>query len=185
MPTKAYLIHDNGGRPFRVVIKGSSVEVYKKDKGDEEDDAYSKMIDTFPAKKVFVGKSSGKSKSCDHTAKQAKQFDGNSILVQTGADKYVYIGHEVFSFELKDDVDAYYSPVGNNDVPYPLILGKEFVYFMLDKKYVPRDMFPKDQNWEDAYGPYYGTFTPEKGWVSEYAPAAKKLKTKLIHKRVW
>jgi hypothetical protein len=190
MAPKAYLIHDNGGRPFRVVIKPTAVEVYKRDKkskGAEESDeaeAFSVLIDTFPAKKVFVGKSSGMCEMCDHPAKQAKQFEGNSILVQTAANKYVYIGHEIFSFELKDEVDKYYSPVGHSDVPYPLILGKENVYFLLDKQYVPRDMFPKSQVWEDAYRPWYGTFTAKTGWESDYKPHAKKLKTKLIQKRV-
>lgn len=185
MPT--YLIHDNGGRPFRVVIDGSKVHIYKKSKTDdiEDDTQYSTLIDTYTTKKIFVGKSSGKSKSCDHTPKQAKQFDGNSLLLQLSATKYVFIGMEIFSFEIKDEIEAYYSPVGRNDFPYPLILGKENVYFLLEKKYVPRDLFPKNQVWEDAYAPYYGTFTPEKGWVSEYTSRAKKMKTKQIQKRVF
>lgn len=184
MPT--YLIHDNGARPFRVVITGSKVEVYKKkDKRHltDEPEAYSVHIATLNAKKVFVGKSSGKCDICDHTVAQAKDFTGNSILVQTGENTYTYIGHEIFSFTLDDEVDKYFSPVGHSDVPYPHILGKKNVYFLLDKQYVPRDMFPKNQVWEDAYRPWTGTFDPKKGWQSDYKDAAKKLKVKVLQKR--
>jgi hypothetical protein len=183
----AYLIHDNGGRPFRVVITGSKVGIFKKkDKYDESDapETYSVHVATLTAKKVFVGKSSGKCEMCDHTPAQAKQFTGNSLLVQTSADSYTYIGYEIFSFTLDDQVVKYLSPVGPNDVPYPLIVGKNNVYFLLDKQYVPRAMWPPNQVWEDAYRPWIGTFDPKKGWQSDYKPAAKKLRVKMISKRM-
>jgi hypothetical protein len=182
MPT--YLIHDNGGRPFQVKIDGKSVSVWKKDKSDPDDDeTYSKLIENFKVKDMIIGKSSGKTKACDHTKAQAKKFDGNSILLHLKGDEYVYIGHEIYWFEMKDELEGYYSPVGPNDVPYPLVLGKENVYFMLDKKYASREQFPTGQIWEEAYTPYYGTFTPEKGWQTDIK--SKKFKTKQIHKRVW
>ena len=184
---KSYLIHDNGGRPFRVVVDGKHVEIFKKDKKDDEEDdsAYSKKIAEYDVEDIHIGKSSGTCKSCDHTKAQAKQFDGNSILLHVKGDSYVYIGHEIYSFNMKDKFEKYYSPVGNNDVPYPHILGKEFVYFMLDKKYVDRGMFGVKQVWEDAYVPWAGTFTPEKGWDSPIQDESKKMKTKQIHKRLW
>lgn len=186
MAIKHYFIHDNGGRPFLVSIDKLNVKVYKKSNSDDEDvKNYSKLIDTFTAKKILIGKSSGKSETCDHAEKDAKLFDGNSILLQITNTKYIFIGHEIFSFEMNDELDKFYSPVGNNDVPYPLVLGKEYVYFLLDKKYVARDLFPKNQVWEDAYIPWYGIFISGKGWKSDYEPYSKKMKIKMIQKRIF
>jgi hypothetical protein len=100
---------------------------------------------------------------------------------------------------MDDKVDTYFSMVGNNDVPYPVLLGTENVYFMLenDHCYISRDILPahltKNQ-WEDAYMYFYGwrdAFTGEvhtnqerkKKTLEHYA---KKMKGyKLIQKRVW
>ena len=58
---------------------------------------------------------------------------GNSILLQTGKNKYVYIGDGIRSFTTKngDVIKKYYSPVGNNEVPYPYAIGDKYVYIML------------------------------------------------------
>lgn len=80
---------------------------------------------------------------------------GNALLlkVKTG---YVFIGHEIYSFKTKEEIKKFYSPVGNNDVPYPLAIGKENVYFLLEKRCVPKKDFPKGIDWEnDAYGFFY------------------------------
>jgi hypothetical protein len=184
---KRYLIHDNRGRPFRVEIDGKTVDVYKKSQTDdpENDEQYSKHIQTFKAENIYIGKSSGKKNIHDHTPAQARQFDGNSILLHIKGDEYVYIGHEIYAFHMFDDFKKYYSPVGNNDVPYPHVLGSEYVYLLLDKEYVERARFPEKQDWEDVYIPFHGTFSPKKGWVSEIREFAKKMKTRLIHKRIW
>lgn len=187
MGKESYLIHNNYGRPFRVVVDGKHVEIFKKDKKDDEDDenAYSKRIAAYDVEDIHIGKSSGTSKSSDHTKANAKLFDGNSILLHVKGDSWVYIGSQIYSFEMKDKFEKYYSPVGPNDYPYPHVLGKEFIYFMLDKKYVSRDFFPKGMFWEDAYVPWMGTFTSEKGWDSPIQDESKKMKTKQIHKRLY
>lgn len=188
----SYLIHDNGGRPFRVTYSGGKgdykVEVYKKStRDDEEDDTYSKLIANFSALNIHIGKSSGTSDACDHSKKDAPKFDGNSIVLHLTGQDYVYIGHMIYTFSLQegDEFDTYYSPVGRNDVPYPVLLGKQNVYFMLDKKYVPREKFPKNQNWEDAYDIYYGNFKSGFGWNSDLDRYKKRFHSKQIHKRMW
>ena len=187
MTKKRYLIHDNGGRPFCVLIDGKKVEVYKKDKKDDQEDevSYSKLVATFEAQDIYIGKSSGTTSFCDHTKAQAKLFDGNTILLHLQEKDYVYIGHEIYSFQMKDDFEKYYSPVGRNDVPYPLVVGKEFVYFLLDKKYVDKNLFARDQVWESAYWPWGGTFDPKKGWDSPIQDESKKMKTRMIQKRIY
>ena len=69
--------------------------------------------------------------------------------------KYEKLGFEV---NIDDEVINYYSPVGNNDVPYPIAIGNENVYFMLDKKYVELSYFTnfKKIDFINAYGHYYG-----------------------------
>lgn len=173
--------HDNGGRPFKVLIDGKKVDVYT-----GEDSDYTKHVKSFTAKDIHIGKSSGKTDCCDHTTKQAKMFNGNSILLNTSDKKYVFIGHEIIQFSMLDDFEAYYSPVGNNDVPYPVVLGSKYAYFILDHIYVDRTMFPEKMVWECAYGPYYGTFDPRRGWDSPIKDSGKKFKgLKMIQKRVF
>jgi hypothetical protein len=146
-----YDIHDNGGRPFRVFIDGSSVSIYK---GTNDSDEYNKLIKKVNAKEIYIGKG------------QYKSFLGNSILLQLVGNNYLYIGSEIYEFKMEDEVKAYYSLVGNSDVPYPVLLGTTYVYFMLDHCYVPRSEFSPSMttmDWEDAYSRYYGWKDPMTG----------------------
>jgi len=171
---KSYDIHDNGRRPFRVLIDGSNVSIYKD----------SELIKTLNVKKVYIGKSSGKTERSDHTPADAKKFVGNSILLHVSGKKYIHIGVEIYSFEMEDSVEAYFSMIGGNDVPYPVILGTDNVYFMLESEhnYVPRTNFPTNMNniqWENAYMYYYG-----KDDISLKKYAKKMKHFQMIQKRV-
>ena len=98
-----------------------------------------------------------------------------------------------------DKVDKYFSMVGRNDVPYPVLLGTDNVYFMLegDHCYLPRDMLPAKltkAQWENAYTYFYGWVDPINGRHmtdkerNKYALEnhAKKMKGyRLIQKRVF
>jgi hypothetical protein len=183
---KHYDIHDNGGRPFRVFINGLTVRIYKA-VNKESPITYTKQLKELKVKKVFIGKST----RGDHTPAEAKTFTGNTILLHVSGKKYMYIGPELYEFEMDDAVDAYFSMVGRNDVPYPVVLGKENVYFMLDHTYVPRDKFPAittKPQWEDAYSYYYGYLHAETGEESSLdnriQKQAKKMnKIRMIHSR--
>ena len=190
MPT--YYTHDNGGRPFKVVVVDKSqVSIYKATNKDfDKEPDYSKLVRTFNVKKVHVGKSTGGTIG-DHTVAQAKEFVGNSILLELAspANTYVFVGHEIYEFKMPDDEpEKYFSLVGNNDVPYPIILGKNNVYFMLDRKFVSREHFPLKMTalqWEDAYHIFYGDWDTKKAiWVNSLEDRAKKMKgVKIIQKR--
>jgi len=167
---KYYDTHDNGGRPFRVFIDGNKVSIYRDNNiGTFEETAdYSKLIKTLNVKEVIVGKSSGLAESADHTPAQAKSFLGNSILLHVSGKKYMHIGTEIYEFIMEDPFEDYFSSVGNNDVPYPVLLGKENVYFMLESEhnYVPRTYFPAIKNktqWENAYMYFYGHIDAQTG----------------------
>jgi hypothetical protein len=170
---KHYDIHDNFGRPFRVVVSndGASkkVAIYKdtnKDFNKPQD--YSKLIKELTVKEVYIGKSTGNARGADHRPDQAHIFVGNSILLHVSGNKYIHIGSSIYEFEMEDKVDQYFSMVGRNDVPYPVLLGTENVYFMLegDHCYLPRDMLPADltkAQWEDGYTYFYGWTNPVDG----------------------
>ena len=156
---KSYDIHDNGARPFRVIIDGTTISIY----GANHDE----LIRTIRVKKVHLG---GK-----------KSQLGNSILVHISGNNYMYIGHEIYEFKMEDTVDSYFSLIGNSDVPYPVLLGAENVYFMLDHCYVSRSEFnPKmtKAEWEDAYQRYYGHADPMTGEKSSKMSDGLKKKCK-------
>ena len=175
-----YFTHDNGGRPFKVVISGKKVSVYEqpnwKDWQSETGKEYTKLIKAFPkVKKIFIGKDT----------QLGSDFDGNSILLQLTSNKYVFIGGWIHEFVTPDDtIIAYYSKVGNSDVPYPVALGDKNAYFMLDlweKGVVPRDVFPPNTDWEDAYMLFYG----HKGDEALVDYGKKFDKVKVIQKAHW
>lgn len=141
---KTFLVHDNGGRPFSVQKDDEFLYVFKQSvslydnvlkvfEGDKEDEGSSVLIELA---------ANGKKESEELYFKELKH-------------KYLFIGHEVYSFECDDEITNYYSPIGNSDVPYPVALTKENVYFMLDKVYVDKTEFPEDTDWRDAYTYFY------------------------------
>ena len=159
---KTYLIHDNGGRPYKVQVSGKTVEIYKgeyvkKANGSLDYDSmdYDKVLKSLTAEKVYVGKS-----SCGTSADLCgKPAVGNTLLLHLTGKKYMHIGRGLVEFTMEDKVDDYFSLVGNNDVPYPILLGTENVYFLLDNAYYPRSAFTAKMSkldWEDAYQYYYG-----------------------------
>jgi len=175
MSGKHYDIHDNGNRPFRVVINNNDgaskkVAIYKDiNTGTLKEEAdYSKLIKELTVKEVFVGKSTGNAEGADHGPGEADFFKGNSILLHVSGNKYVHVGTTIYEFQMDDKVEHYFSMVGRNDVPYPVLLGTENVYFMLegDHCYLPREMLPAGltkTQWEDCYTYFYGWTNPVDG----------------------
>lgn len=71
--------------------------------------------------------------------------------------KYVSIGASIFAFQTDNDVIThYYSDIGNNDVPYPVAVGKKYVYFLTAHTQVDKSAFPPDVEWHAAYEDFYG-----------------------------
>lgn len=150
---REYLIHDNGGRPFKVVAnnKGIDVYVYKDDpdRDWEEELVYDIHLLSF---KTFIGYWVGFDTS------QYTNFHGNSILIQETEHSYVSIGWAINRFNTTDTILDYVSPVGNSDVPYPVAYGTDNVYFMLEMQYVPREQLqtnPTPANAEKVYCEFY------------------------------
>lgn len=125
--SKIYYTHDNGGRPFKVIVTPSTFTVFK--------GIYDSKTDTMHYDKqllkpqnyldIFIGNDKG------------NKFKGNSLLFKVKDKKYIHIGYEIYSFHTPDNIIKYCSPVGNNDVPYPYALGEENTYLIIDNVYIP------------------------------------------------
>lgn len=202
---KRYEIHDNGGRPFFVVINGKTVTVSKNmDTFKMVDGSFvdihnpEKELFTVKADEIYIGK---KSLTGDYDGLNPRYGQGNSILLRMGS-KYRYIGHEIYDFELVkgDTILHYYSDIGNNDVPYPYAVGKTHIYIMLDKEAIEKSYF--DMN-EPIYEQYYyehsihmclkgnpktalcedkSVYEPK---LKEFKEKTVSLKTKMVQKRNW
>mmetsp|Transcript_28772 Transcript_28772/g.82359 ORF Transcript_28772/g.82359 Transcript_28772/m.82359 type:complete len:444 (-) Transcript_28772:22-1353(-) len=81
---------------------------------------------------------------------------------------YVFVGSCIYAFTAPDgdEILEYYSKVGRSDVPYPVAVGRKYIYFMLDQVCVPRaaineeawlhdplhvELGVEGSRWEDAY----------------------------------
>ena len=155
---RRYETHHNGGRPFFVEIDGKNVTVsknmntFKLVKGKFVDvEAPPKHLFTKKATEIFIGK---KSPGGGYDGLKPSEAEGNSILLKLGANKYMFIGHEIYEFEpvAGDTIESYYSNIGNSDVPYPYAIGKTHVYIMLDKEAVEKSYFDMKK---DIYEQFY------------------------------
>jgi len=171
---KTYEIHSNGTTPFVVEDDGKGITVFKTvyAKGVYEADAYTlgKQVVHQAYKKIFVGDNDLKLSAYEKKG-WAK---GNSILVQISANKYMYVGDKIYTFESLDTIQSYYSPVGNSDVPYPWAIGTNHTYLMLDAVTIPSKFI--DILEKDPYQVYYG-------FVKDHPPIqrdAKKLTKKIL-----
>jgi hypothetical protein len=145
-----YLTHDNGGVPYRVIVGNHEITII-----DNYADKFLMKLDTI---EVWIGESpftpTTKCSGC-----YGEKFKGNSILVRVSENRYVFIGHTVYSFETKYPIVKYLSEVGNNDVPYPYAVDTENNFYLM----VENVMLPvPEQYHNDPYGYHYGNRTPGK-----------------------
>jgi hypothetical protein len=163
-----YNIHDNGGRPFRVISNNKGIDIYRY---DVDKKSYDMKILTI---KKFIGYWKGYD-SGKHT-----KYHGNSILVKETKTSYVSIGYNIqkFTIPASEEIFDYVSPVGNSDVPYPVAFSENNVYFMLDMVYCNINQFNIDitpKNAEDFYSAFY---TMRNKLVKH------KLSSKILYKRI-
>ena len=169
---KKYNIHFNYEKPFTVIIENNNnVSIYDNNKNKLA------LKTKKKPNKIYIGKS----KKGSHKPNESKKLDGNTILLDMGKNEFISIQVNIIEFSIPSDdkVIKYYSQIGNNDVPYPILEGNKYIYFLLseDMTYVDKSKFPKDlKDFEDAYSYYYGYLGKEK--LEKYK---KKLKKKFIY----
>ena len=122
-----YLIHSNCAKPFKcVIVDQHTILIYKQeifDGSDNDDDNVEEKYEEIPTLvfnpvKIYVGKSPLNSMT-SLTRAYGPEFDGNTILLDMGKNEYIHISDDVWSFDAKSKIVKFFSPIGNNDVPYP------------------------------------------------------------------
>lgn len=132
---REFEVHDNGNRPYQVIVKLPLVSIFRQNYVAEKDETYlfwpgvtyRKVVETRPVKvykavkRVYAGRGTiGKDDSVYN------EGYGHTLLLYMGAKRHVYIGRNVIEFSLPEQVLKFRSYIGPNDVPYSAIMTKSF-----------------------------------------------------------
>jgi len=187
--TRTYLTHDNGGRPFLVAVvggrkngAGATVHIHKRAdrespyfvsdedrySNDDREWTYTDNMRTYKdVERVWPGPSP-LTETTSFSGGSGDRFFGNTVLVQTSRKRYTFVGGAAGVYEFStgsDSIAEFYSPVGNNDVPYAVAIGRTHVYMMMDAVRVPiaeieTHIKLTQEVKEDAYSYFYGHLGP-------------------------
>ena len=160
---KTYYTNDEGSIPFKIIVNTNHTIIYKEKVLESSN--YDIFVQKYEPIEIHIG-NSHINILCDND-----KYEGNSILLKVKNNKkqnvdnnlinhndykYIYIGHNVYEFEIEsDDTFEYFYSVVDEDISYPILLGKNNIYFLLDYVFIPRKHFPKNINLEDSYNYYY------------------------------
>lgn len=174
---KTYNILDNAAITYIAYTKpGSKIDVYN---ADDMGKITTKKVLSVKYTKLFVGDNLLR----DPLAVKKGKQPGNSLLIETGKNKYIYVGTEIYSFETNEEIKRYYSPVGHTFVPYPYAVGENFSYFMLDKKTLPNELLDLK---EDEYAQFYGHTIKDENQKKLMKESQKSfMKVKMIHHKTF
>lgn len=175
---KQYLIHNNGGRPFKVVIEESEDSKVSHVSVHQETNQGILPYEEVPflkysSKNVFVGKSP-LTKMTGFSGAHGPNFDGNSILIQIDPTFYIFVGSEIFSFKTENQIIDYVSPIGCSDVPYPYAIDDVGnCYLMIENVQLCSFLKTKEIDYDnDPYDYYYDhcLITKDEGYVLPKLP---------------
>ena len=167
--TQTYYTHDNGSRPFKVVIRKlgdvREIDIYiarrPEFKLNKKYDypSYYQFHRTYhipSGNQIFIG--DDPENIYDSRPDQLKEWLGNSILAELSEGRYLFIGESVFEFRTangKSGITLFRSPVGNNDVPYPFAADDEYIYLLIEDARVAKTHIDLEQKPFDPYTQYY------------------------------
>lgn len=148
-----YLIHDNGGTPFRLSIENSTSDdrIMRVELGtDDEKDSKQvfKLAGFIRFKQIWIG------------IDTARHCHGNNVIVQMYDGNYIWFSNGEFPivFSLAEDIVTFYSYLGNNNVPYPYIETAQHTILLLEAVYilnVDKEQYEKETGLTDPYDQYY------------------------------
>jgi hypothetical protein len=151
-----YKIHNNGGIPYKVEDLGGAVQIWR---DVNTDSGAAPVFEPYMRKgyrRILPGVFP------TQLAPRWRQgyswqsgWKGNSVLLDLGGGRYMYIGPEIQEFTVArgDTIRAYYSPIGNSDLPYPFAVGEQNTYLMLEKVMVDNGALDRTI---DPYALHYG-----------------------------
>lgn len=160
-------VHWNGSRPFCVVSLPDSISIFMREKQPNQSETYTKHIKTiYKPIKVWFGD--------EFDAVEVNGFGderGSTVLIQTSPNEYIFVGRKTYSFRCEEQIEDFYSAIGNSDVPYPVALTKNDALFMLEDggkvkglyPKIPRSRFPHLKtraHWHDSYSDFYSLYHP-------------------------
>lgn len=155
---QVYEVHDNGGRPFDVIVTVNKIFIV----ANQEDIEPCHILTITDYKRIFIGQDTGIPGS-----------EGNSILVYTKEGDYIYIGERIYRFHTESPVKEYYSPIGGNDVPNPYAVTETRVYLLSENVTIDRKgltMYSTYENIKDTPGDPYETYYEYGGKKVESTP---------------
>ena len=136
-PKNIYEINDNASFPFVVFDYGGRVDIYNNHFNEtaNKGELNNKLI-SVKYEQIFLGDNELNDPYWIFKRGVAK---GNTVLLQTGKGKYMFIGKGILSFSTKngDIIRKFYSPIGGNYDSFPYAIGDKYVYLLNDKKYAP------------------------------------------------
>ncbi len=161
---KTYFIHDNGSRPFKVIVNDSngvnSVIVYqviRNSPGGENDYNMDNPVLNSIYETIFIGKSK-RNRTTNFSGGYGSSFKGNTILFKPqNEDKYIFIGDIIYSFTALDEIVKYDSTVGNNDVSYPSAMDKSGNIYLLIENVIISNLVQR-RNLATIYDYYYSIY---------------------------
>ena len=130
--SKIYYTMDNGSEKYKVIVDDKKIIIFILNNTKYDYLAIKKY------KNIFIGKSSIK------YSPYKEKFIGNSILIETLKNKYVFIGHAIYDFITTEPILKYESPMGNSSVPYPFAISENYTYLILERKYILNDEYIKN-----------------------------------------
>ena len=158
-----------------LVITDGDVYVYKYEKCK-----FDQPFLSFKPKNIFIGKP----KVCEMTefseANDSSDFDGNTLLIEVEDNEYVYVsGLEIPKFKTDDKIIEYISLMGNNMIPYAIMIGERYTYFLYHRyKFFANDKIEEGtllNRTDDSLDPF--DYHLEKCGIDSF----KKLERSLIH----
>lgn len=92
-----------------------------------------------------------------------------------GDNEYIFIGDKIWSFDAKNKIVEYISPVGNNDVPYPYAVDDMGNIYLISFNVIIKnrnDVAKRMKEYDDPNDYYleYDLITPDRGYVTPLLP---------------
>lgn len=148
----------NGGLCYYVHVSPQSINVFQFT-GSELDDTntktksvdyevyFDKHVLCTNYKKLFIGDD-----------KKVKNYGyGNTVLIHVRDDEYIYICNEIVQFKTDKKITKFFSPIGNNSVPYPYAEDEDGKILLLVDEHKGKVSIPVlKQYFNDPWGDYYG-----------------------------
>lgn len=153
-PFREYFTHWNNGRPYQVIIDDSKIIINRNTPQNEKIKNYKFLISIDHFINFYVGKDNipPDEITIPKNIDSSHYEHGNTILVQLEQHKYMYIGKIIYTFEISDEIIDYYSPLRNNDIPYPFAVGTQNIYLLLENVFIEKQYI---FNKKDPYNEYY------------------------------